>query len=74
MLQSYTTLPHRDGMFVTIDPRDGRPLDLQIMDEVRRAVVVGRLKPDDPSRRFASSPRARDQSANGLAGIPGAGT
>ena len=35
-------------MVVNIDPRDARPLYLQIMDEVRRALVVGSLKPEDP--------------------------
>jgi GntR family transcriptional regulator len=35
-------------MLVTLDPRDARPLYLQIMDEVRRALVVGALGPDDP--------------------------
>lgn len=35
-------------MLVTIDPRDARPLYLQIMDEVRRALVVGSLRPGDP--------------------------
>ena len=35
-------------MLVTIDPRDARPLYLQIMDEVRRALVVGTLRAEDP--------------------------
>lgn len=35
-------------MLVTLDNRDVRPLYLQIMDEIRRAIVVGRLKPEDP--------------------------
>lgn len=35
-------------MLVTLDTRDLRPLYLQIMDEIRRAVVVGKLKPEDP--------------------------
>ena len=35
-------------MLVNVDPSDARPLYLQIMDEVRRALVVGSLKPDDP--------------------------
>jgi GntR family transcriptional regulator len=35
-------------MLVTIDNRDARPLYLQIVDEVRRAIVVGKLKPEDP--------------------------
>ena len=35
-------------MLVNIDPRDPRPLYLQIMDEVRRALVVGTLRSDDP--------------------------
>jgi GntR family transcriptional regulator len=33
---------------VNLDPGDGRPLYLQIMDEVRRALVVGALRPEDP--------------------------
>ena len=35
-------------MLVTLDARDLRPLYLQIMDEIRRALVVGKLKPEDP--------------------------
>jgi GntR family transcriptional regulator len=35
-------------MLVNLDPNDGRPLYLQIMDEVRRAVVVGTLQAEDP--------------------------
>lgn len=35
-------------MLVNLDPQDGRPLYLQIMDEVRRALVVGTLRPEDP--------------------------
>src|ERR671920_1851592 len=35
-------------MLVNLDPNDGRPLYLQIMDEVRRAIVVGTLRPEDP--------------------------
>jgi GntR family transcriptional regulator len=35
-------------MLVDLDPNDGRPLYLQIIDEVRRAVVVGTLKAEDP--------------------------
>jgi GntR family transcriptional regulator len=35
-------------MLVNLDPNDGRPLYLQIMDEVRRAIVVGTLKAEDP--------------------------
>ena len=33
---------------MNLDPHDGRPLYLQIMDEVRRAVVVGSLRAEDP--------------------------
>ena len=33
---------------VNLDPRDPRPLYLQIMDEVRRALVVGTLRAEDP--------------------------
>ena len=35
-------------MLVTLDNRDPRPLYLQIVDEIRRAIVVGKLKPEDP--------------------------
>src|SRR5690349_18746108 len=33
---------------ITIDVTDARPIYVQIVDEVRRAVVVGTLKPDEP--------------------------
>ena len=35
-------------MLVSLDPADGRPLYLQIMDEVRRSIVAGTLKAEDP--------------------------
>lgn len=35
-------------MLITIDAGDARPIYVQIMDEVRRAVVLGTVKPDDP--------------------------
>jgi GntR family transcriptional regulator len=35
-------------VLVNLDPNDGRPLYLQIMDEVRRAIVVGTLRAEDP--------------------------
>lgn len=35
-------------MLVNLDAHDGRPLYLQIMDEVRRAVSVGTLRAEDP--------------------------
>jgi GntR family transcriptional regulator len=35
-------------MLVNLDANDGRPLYLQIMDEVRRAIVVGTLRAEDP--------------------------
>lgn len=35
-------------MLVNVDPRNARPLYLQIMDEVRRALVVGTLQAEDP--------------------------
>jgi GntR family transcriptional regulator len=35
-------------MLLTVDPRDERPLYVQIMDEVRRALVTGSLRPEDP--------------------------
>jgi len=35
-------------MLVTLDNRDVRPLYLQIMDEIRRAIVIGKLKSEDP--------------------------
>ena len=33
---------------VNLDPRDGRPLYLQIMDEVRRAISLGTLRAEEP--------------------------
>ena len=35
-------------MLVILDTRDGRPLYLQIMDEVRRAISIGTLRPEEP--------------------------
>jgi GntR family transcriptional regulator len=35
-------------MLVNLDADDGRPLYLQIIDEVRRAIVIGTLRPEDP--------------------------
>src|SRR3990170_3695591 len=35
-------------LLMNIDARDARPLYLQIKDEVRRALVAGTLRPDDP--------------------------
>jgi GntR family transcriptional regulator len=35
-------------MIVRLTPGDPRPIYLQIMDEIRRAIVVGTLSADDP--------------------------
>lgn len=35
-------------MLITIDASDPRPIYTQIVDEVRRALVLGTLAPDDP--------------------------
>ena len=35
-------------MKVSISTTDPRPIYLQIMDEIRRALVLGNLKPEDP--------------------------
>jgi len=35
-------------MQVSIDPGDARPIYVQIMDEIRRAVVLRTLQPEDP--------------------------
>jgi GntR family transcriptional regulator len=35
-------------VLVNLDPSDSRPLYLQIMDEVRRALVIGTLQAEDP--------------------------
>jgi len=35
-------------MIIAIDPADTRPIYLQIMDEVRRSVVVGTAQADEP--------------------------
>ena len=42
------TLQHRAPMLVTLDPRDERPLYLQIVDQVRRALLEGTLRAEDP--------------------------
>jgi GntR family transcriptional regulator len=45
------------SLIVALEPNDGRPLYLQIIDEIRRALVVGSLQPDDgmPSVRELAS-------------------
>ena len=35
-------------MLISLDPQDTRPIYIQIVDEVRRALVLGTLGPDDP--------------------------
>lgn len=35
-------------MLITIDPNDARPIYVQIMDEIRRALVLGTLAPEEP--------------------------
>ncbi len=35
-------------MLISIDTADARPIYVQIMDEIKRAVVVGTVGPDDP--------------------------
>jgi GntR family transcriptional regulator len=35
-------------MLITIQPEDPRPIYVQIVDEVRRARVLGTVTPDDP--------------------------
>lgn len=35
-------------MLITIDAADARAIYVQIMDEIKRAVVLGTVKPDDP--------------------------
>ena len=44
-------------MWVQLDEKDARPLYVQIMDEIRRALVRGALRPDDalPSVRELAS-------------------
>lgn len=36
-----------DMLPLTLDPTDDRPLYLQIIDEIRRAIVVGELREED---------------------------
>ena len=55
-------------MLVNLDPQDRRPLYLQIIEEVRRAVVVGTLRAEDPlpsvrelSSELAINPRTVSQ-------------
>ena len=35
-------------MPIRLDPKDARPIYVQIMDEIRRSLVVGSLAPEDP--------------------------
>lgn len=35
-------------MLINIDTADARPIYVQIMDEIKRAVVLGTVRPDDP--------------------------
>ena len=35
-------------MLIALDSQDARPIYVQIVDEVRRALVLGTLGPDDP--------------------------
>lgn len=35
-------------MLISIDPGEPRPIYVQIMDEIKRAVVLGTVGPDDP--------------------------
>lgn len=35
-------------MLISLDSQDARPIYVQIVDEVRRALVLGTLGPDDP--------------------------
>jgi len=35
-------------MLISVDPGDSRPIYVQIVDEVRRAMVIGTLSPDAP--------------------------
>ena len=35
-------------MWVQLDERDARPIYVQIMDEIRRALVRGAIRPEDP--------------------------
>ncbi|MDQ6736919.1 MAG: GntR family transcriptional regulator [Gemmatimonadota bacterium] len=35
-------------MLISLDPQDARPIYVQIVDEVRRALALGTLGPDDP--------------------------
>lgn len=39
---------YTNPVLIVIDAADPRPIYLQIMDEVRRALVLGRLAPDEP--------------------------
>ena len=47
-------------MFFTLNPADGRPVYLQIIDQVRTAIVAGRLRQGDrlpPIRQLAETLR-----------------
>jgi GntR family transcriptional regulator len=48
VLYMTTTQPAGGAMWVQLDGEDSRPLYVQIMDEIRRALVRGTLRPEDP--------------------------
>ena len=35
-------------MLITIEPTEARPIYLQIMDEIRRAIALALIRPDEP--------------------------
>ncbi len=68
-------MQHRHGtlVLVNLSPADARPLYLQIMDEVRRAIVVGSLRAEDPlpsvrelAAELVVNPRTVSQAYNEL--------
>ena len=60
-------------MPVNLDPNDGRPLYLQIMDEVRRAIVVGTLRAENPLPSVGElAAELVVNRAYGVAGVSGA--
>ena len=56
-------------MLIAIDPHDPRSLYVQIIDEIRRAIVLGHLRPDDalPSvRQLAVELRINPNTTNAI--------
>ncbi len=51
------------SVFINIDPSSGLPIYLQIVQQIKTAVAMGRLQPEEPPavRQFAVEPAVNFQ-------------